>query len=381
LLCSALAGAVFVGVGVASAGPGATTAVDSQLNSVSCASATACTAVGFATAKGVQVPLAESWNGKTWTAATLTEPTGFDRGQLYTVSCPTSSFCTAVGDYDNSAGAQLFLAQSWNGKAWAVQATPAPTDYYGQQLNGVACPSATACYAVGLYYKGSGQEVTMAEYWNGKTWAAQTTPTGTPKYLTGVSCDSTTFCLAVGSYVKGSSNELTLAEDWNGKVWGSQTAPNPKGSGGTYPLSIACASAKACMSVGYYQGSTAFLGAAELWNGKTWTVVPTPAPGSGDSITLGGVSCVSATSCTAVGFSQDSAGNNTTVVESWNGKVWAAETAAKPSGATSATLDGISCASASACMATGSYKKAADTYNLAELWNGKKWAVQTVPNG
>jgi hypothetical protein len=381
LLCSVIAGAAFVGTGVASAGPRATTTVDSQLNSVSCASAAACTAVGFATAKGVEVPLAESWNGKAWTAAKLPEPTGFDRGELYTVSCPTAAFCSAVGDYDNSTGAQLMLAENWNGKAWAVAATPAPADYYGQALQGVACPSATACYAVGTYFKGSGQEVTIAEYWNGKTWATQTTPSGTPKDLWGVSCSSTSSCLAVGYYSKGASNELALAEDWNGKVWGSQTAPDPKGSQGTYLSTISCVSAKACAAVGNYQGSSGLLGASEIWNGKTWAVAATPAPASGDSDTLNTVSCISATACTAVGFSQDSAGNNTVIVESWNGKSWAAETAVEPTSATSATLQGISCASATACMATGSYKKGTNTYNLAEYWNGKSWAVETVPNG
>ncbi|MDQ6805931.1 MAG: hypothetical protein M3065_13410, partial [Actinomycetota bacterium] len=41
---------------------------------------------------------------------------------------------------------------------------------------------------------------------------------------------------------------------------------------------------------------------AEAWDGTTWTLQPTPNP-AGSSGWLSGVSCTSATACTAAGFS------------------------------------------------------------------------------
>ncbi|MEA2314573.1 MAG: hypothetical protein QOI03_1265, partial [Solirubrobacteraceae bacterium] len=43
------------------------------------------------------------------------------------VSCTTASACTAVGYYVNSAGTRLTLAERWNGTSWATQTTPNPT--------------------------------------------------------------------------------------------------------------------------------------------------------------------------------------------------------------------------------------------------------------
>lgn len=361
--------------------PRATASTDSSLAGVACPSTTVCVAVGFATLKGVEVPFAEVRSSKAWTVQTLPDPTGFDRGQLYAVACPTTTSCAAVGDFDNSTGAQLMLAYGWNGKAWTVEATPAPADYYGQQLNGIACPSASACYAVGTYFESSGDQVQLAEYWNGKTWATQTLPSGTPKFLMSVACTSATACTAVGSYAKGAGNDLTLAEDWNGTAWAAETAPNPKGAQGTYPATIACSSASSCTSVGYYQTSTAYLGEAESWNGKAWTVESTPAPASGDSGFLSGVACPAAAECMSVGYVQDASGNDTTLAESWTGKAWATTATVNPKSSSTEQLFGVACPSATSCTAVGTWTKGNDSYALAEHWNGKAWAEETIPNG
>ena len=92
-------------------------ATSSALTSVSCASPTACTAVGnFVNAVGVQQTLAEQWNDTTWSAPSLPpEPTGATTSTLTSVSCTSATTCTAVGDYVNSSGIQQTLAESYNG--------------------------------------------------------------------------------------------------------------------------------------------------------------------------------------------------------------------------------------------------------------------------
>jgi hypothetical protein len=51
-----------------------------------------------------------------------------------------------------------------------------------------------------------------------------------------------------------------------------------------------------------------------------------------------------------------------------------------PSGATASSLSGVSCVSASACTAVGSYGASSGVVTLAEQWNGTVWTVQSTPN-
>src|SRR2546423_15324329 len=66
-----------------------------QFFSVSCASSTACTGVGFSIDPlGEQRPMATGWNGTSWTAQTVPPPTGFPIGHLHGVSCTSPVACT-----------------------------------------------------------------------------------------------------------------------------------------------------------------------------------------------------------------------------------------------------------------------------------------------
>lgn len=375
-MCAGLLGAGALGAGAASPLAAST---NSSLAAVSCPSATTCVAVGYATLSGVEVPLAESWDGKTWKLQTLARPAGFSHGPFNAVSCSSATSCMAVGWYDNTKAAQLMLADEWNGTAWKILAVPAPATYYGQSLGGVGCVSATSCYAVGSYFMSSGREVTIGEYWNGKRWAQQLTPPGTPKYLVGLSCASGTSCGAIGSYTKGGGSEQTLAEHWNGKSWTTQSGANPPGSQGTYPVGLSCPTPNSCVAVGYYQASTGYRRLAESWNGKVWAILPTAKPAKGDSEWFGGVSCTSATGCVAVGYGQNAAGTPSTLAGTWNGKAWTGVATAAPTGSAGASLFGVSCSASTACTAVGTYQKGSISLTLAERWNGKSWVLQSGP--
>src|SRR5438132_9152190 len=99
-------------------------------------------------------------------------PTGGFSG----VACTSTSACTAVGDYSASSNETHTLAERWNGTSWAIQATPNPSGAQGSGLSGVACASTSACTAVGHYTNNSGVIVTLAERWNGSSWAIQSAP-------------------------------------------------------------------------------------------------------------------------------------------------------------------------------------------------------------
>jgi hypothetical protein len=78
------------------------------------------------------------------------------------------------------------------------------------------------------------------------------------------------------------------------------------------------------------------------------------------------VSCISSSSCTAVGYQYDPTEQN--LAESWDGTSWTAEPSSNPPTATSSYLDAVSCISSSSCTAVG-YQYDPTEQNLAESSN------------
>ena len=338
-------------------------ATHSELHGVSCASATACIAVGsYNRGPGsVDVTLAERWNGTDWSIETTADPKGAGGSDLVAVSCTSPRACTAVGSYLDSAGISAPLAEVWNGTSWSIENPRNPGGSTGSLLFGVSCTSARACTAVGSYNNRAGASLMLAERWNGTSWSIQTTPEpagATSSELSGVSCISAHACTAVGSYGDSSGNGLTLAEAWNGTTWQVQTTPNPAGGSGSRLTGVSCTSPSACTAVGsYVKGPTFGLTMAESWNGSTWSIQAIPDPSGEDGAELAGVSCSSAIACVAVGYYFNSSNNNGTVAESWDGTRWRLQSIPIPAGTISSDLFGVSCPSPVACTAVGIYQR------------------------
>jgi hypothetical protein len=370
--------------------------INASLNDVSCTSTTSCMAVGWflgqipGTSGFQDFPLAEQWNGSTWTvlpAPATKHPGG---GELLSaVSCPSSTSCMAVGQVQvESAGGFTTLhpfAESWNGTTWRIVPTPTLT-HSGASLTGVACTATTACMAVGN--EGPPRNPTMftlAEQWDGTAWHVVTTPSPlTPggTSLATVSCPGPASCMAVGYYGfnNGTGTSVTLAEQWNGTTWRQRTTPTPDRSadlGG-----VACTTATACLAVGAHfmpTGNLVNATLAEQWNGSRWTVQPSPNPSGAGAAGLGRVSCTSPSSCMAVGGAVDETGEvGFNVAEAWNGTSWHLLRTPNP-GSTSNELRGVSCTSPSSCMAVGDFAGIGNELTLAEQWNGTKWSVVKTP--
>jgi hypothetical protein len=340
------------------------------LYGVSCPSSTACLAVG---ASSSGTTLAEWWNGAAWTIQPTPNPVGATRSVLAGVSCTTVNNCTAVGDYTNSSGTQMTLAERWNGTGWAIQYTPNPGG--SSVLSGVSCPTATACTAVG-----HSNRQALAQQWNGNTWAIVPTPTpGTYRIspsslLSGVSCTGVTGCTAVGDSAgficnngKPSCNcfqlpyctyrQDTLAERWDGSMWTIQ----PTRSAGISALfGVSCATVTACTAVGHAPDGTI----AASWNGSSWTPA-FPQGLTNSSGILSGVSCTTANACIAVGQA-----NHVTLAEMSNPDWWIQPTP-NPVGTTNSQLTSVSCRTSTACTAVGYYVNSAGTdLALAEGYHG-----------
>jgi len=165
----------------------------------------------------------------------------------------------------------------------------------------VSCVSATACTAVGYYETRNFHDKTLVESWNGTRWSVVPTPSpgNTGSDLSGVSCVAANACTAVGASSSNGNTLSTLIESWDGTRWSVVPSPNPATGGGL--SGVSCVSADACMAVGFSGSETGVHGTlAESWDGTRWSVVPTPNPGVENRV-LNGVSCASATTCTAAG--------------------------------------------------------------------------------
>ncbi|MGD0748329.1 MAG: RHS repeat-associated core domain-containing protein [Acidimicrobiales bacterium] len=143
------------------------TGTGNEPSAVSCPSATFCMAVDSGGG-------ATDWNGSTWSSLVSVESTSV---ALKGVSCASSSLCVAN---DKNGDVSLYNGTSWT--------TPADPDSSGV-IDAVSCPSASYCMAVDA----NGNDIT----YNGTAWSAPTSEDA--HALLGVSCTSSTFCAAVDS--------------------------------------------------------------------------------------------------------------------------------------------------------------------------------------
>ena len=271
--------------------------VTAGLLSVSCASPKMCMAVGARGSSSSRETLTERWDGTAWSLVP-SPSVGSGDDLLLAVDCPGVASCIAAG---SAAGTSL--VEVWDGSTWTIVDSPT-----SGSLSDVSCPSALMCMAVG------GQNsVAAAQTWDGTTWTQTSSPSiGTPRHgLSGVSCTSATSCMAVGAAGDPANayRQYTLIEKWDGQAWSRLPSPNPATNvDGFYNnnlLGVTCVTDAYCAAVGFNtnQGARNDVQLIESWDGVSWSVDRVPVI----THSLADVSCVSTTSCAAVG--EASSGN------------------------------------------------------------------------
>ncbi len=290
------------------------------------------------------------WNGSAWTGSSPAQDNLLL--DIESVSCTSSTSCTAVGDGRSG---------RWNGKAWAVR------DLY--PIHGASysmdCATSSTCLVVddrGRWWRG------------GSTWTTARSFDPTSEWVNDVSCPSATFCLA--------TDVLGNAVRWNGSSWVGMTRL------GTRPSSVECLSTTWCMVVDSQQGTyriwtgswgpavtfdlvnwwprlvcgsttTCFvfgLGDVRRWNGRAWSTE-----------TRLFSTDVTATGCAGPRFcmAMDVDG----VMRTWNGTAWSA---ARRTGVTYPS--DLTCTSSTFCMV----ESGGGQYST---WNGSSWSVRrTLPS-
>ena len=366
---------------------------DSYDSFVSCVSSVFCVSAADADVD-TTTPTVQQWDGRIWTTVTLPAAPAGNDAALEAVSCTSVSFCVAVGVQDNNS-IDTPVTYAWNGTAWSLSTTPTlPGPDNDGVLEGVSCTGPTWCVATGYLEDSSTESASaLAEEWNGASWTLMSTPSvpnGAESEFGAVSCTGASSCMAVGAYVAqptgfasfagpsgfpGTDNPLAraraltdgtsphivttthvLAEQWNGTSWTVTSTVDPPGVTEPELLAVSCAGSGFCMATGYGDDSDQIQGFAQEWSNGSWSQAALPAAPSGSVYAPLGVSCISPTSCTAVGTTVTGPLGNTTdeviLTASWNGSTWTVVPVPTASGIEAAWV-GISCLSGGNCIATG----------------------------
>ena len=268
----------------------------------------------------------------------------------------------------------------------AVAATPHVA--LSSQLRAVTCSKPTNCFAVGELAPTSGSSNTLVVHWNGTAWSIVPSPSATGadfSRLYGVSCSSTTSCFAVGQqFVRSTSLGKTLVERWNGKTWSIVPSPNPSTPKISSELhAVSCVNASSCIAVGLQllDPSTCCSTLIERWNGKTWSIMKPPTVAGAGYSRLDAVTCTSASKCFAVGYYSIN-GRTSPLVERWSGTTWSIVPSPNPEIGEGGWFASVACTAATNCVAAGAYSEggAGRPASLIEQWNGKTWSIVNNPN-
>jgi hypothetical protein len=189
-----------------------------------------------------------------------------------------------------------------------------------------------------------------------------------------ISCSSATDCTGGGSYfLRSSPNSQTAALlTLTGTTWAAAPAPlpadaAPAGHQHALVASVSCPSAASCFAGGNYaQSPGASQGMLLTRSGGKWSAMAAPVPanaGANPVATVFGMSCLSATWCTAVGgYSNGGTGSMYGLLLRWSGGKWTAASAPVPADSdTVGGLEAVSCPSAARCFAGGWQDAAGDT--------------------
>ncbi|MGO9876893.1 MAG: hypothetical protein ACLPVY_24220 [Acidimicrobiia bacterium] len=333
------------------------------LSGVSCVATDSCLAVG----ESPSGALSERWNGTSWSIVPSAATTAGQFGSLTAISCASSAACYAVGD-DSGANGSVPLAERWNGTTWSVTPIPKPTTGADSLLASVSCSDAADCMAVGSTLKLSITTIDISpliEHWDGVHWSilAGAVPGGAHEpTLSGVSCPSADDCEAVGSYL-GNDGPSALIEHWNGTSWSDSTSPKPAGTLGAQLSAVSCPTVGNCTAVGTTDAFEGQHTIVEHSVADTWSIVASPDAAGQDSNLLTGVSCASPNDCTAIGISQNAASGGVTFVggselgnvltEHWNGIRWTVLPNPAVPNATNVILNAVSSPPDNSCIAVG----------------------------
>ena len=201
------------------------------LNSVTIVTAKNVWAAGYYVdpISGLSQTLIEQWTGTAWSVVASPNP-GTANNVLTSISAHAANKIWVAGYFTNSStGYDHTLTERLIGGAW--QAVTSPDGDVGNSIfySIENDPGLDQMWAVGSDVR-KGAPHTLIEHWDGRTWAlvASPSPAATSVALTGIAALSLTSVWVVGYYVDPVSGlSQTLTQHWDGNVWTTIPSLNP----------------------------------------------------------------------------------------------------------------------------------------------------------
>jgi len=239
--------------------------------------------------------------------------------ELFGVSVASARDVWAAGVTLPPGGPARTLVERWQGRTWRTIPSP-DRPAGGSFLNAVAALSAADAWAVGLSRSPGGPARTLVLHWNGRRWAITASPNAGPgdNSLVSVAAASARDAWAVGYRAAGGAYR-SLVEHWDGRRWTVVRLPRLGGPGNGLNAVGATASG-AVWAVG---GSARARGPSQplvlRLDGPSWSTVP--APVSLHSATLSGVTAWGRGAAWVVGAIRSSGGDRAFSLQA-DGRNW-----------------------------------------------------------
>jgi len=256
---------------------------DNLLAGVSGASTTDVWAVG-AFGPSLNAPLntlAEHFDGTRWTAFPLPN-VGVQQNILQAVSMPAPGKAWAVGDFINGKFQQQTLIEHFDGTVWSVVPSPSPGALQNI-LYGVAAITDTDVWAVGAFEDSNDLWHTLTEHWDGSTWSvvnAVDAGTHGNQFYAVKALASNSF-YAVGQQANAGFPNQALIEHWDGRSWTVVTSPADAAT--ALPLGLT-ATATSLTVVGQQETDTApYTSYVAAGSPTALGILPTPNLGTGEN--------------------------------------------------------------------------------------------------
>lgn len=275
----------------------------------------------------VKRTLIQHFDGGSWSIVESPNPRSDVNSQLHSVSAASANDVWAVGSSHNGSLPSRTLIQHWDGAQWSIVPSPSPDSQFNE-LRSVAALSVNDVWAVG--YRGGTKSGTPIEtfilHWDGASWHQTPSPniSGGANQLFGITAIAANDIWAVG--VAGGA---PLAMRWNGSAWSVVSVQRNGGLGTEKLTAVSGTAGNDIWAVGDGKGifTNQTFATIRHWDGARWTEKvcraasgsnpPEGYEGGGPDAYFTGVAAAASNDVWAVGVR----GSGPMIIH-WDGQAW-----------------------------------------------------------
>ena len=313
------------------------------------------------------------------------------------VACPAIAKCEVLGEYQTPAGLNEDLISTQHGTTWSTVVAPLPSGGIEAANLGpyqLRCTGLGDCIGTSLYESSTSIAADILIEFKGR-WSAIAMPMPANAIHSSfptidfMACPRLGACVIVGTYAARSGlTEGLIVREVNGRFVAGQ-APVPGGlDHGSALDSVACEGASTCVAAGDYvtpSGSTEPLFVTDSAGSLRASVAPLPPnAAAAPSAEVEGVSCASASICVALGSYEDAAGDRVGFIDTSSSGQWVATAMPSPAGASaldpSPEIDAVACKAGYFCLAVGHYTDSSgNVQGLVLMEEAGIWLASMMP--